>query len=189
MVANNNRSGMTDADLVESFRAGDGEAFTTLYERHRAGVLAYARGLLGGGEAAEEAVQAGFVRALESLPGLRSPEMFRTWLFTIVRNEAYMQLRRPTLERLEEGQVWDGESPADAAVRADDVQRIRLLLERLRPAYREVLLLVTYEEMTYAEIAAVTGTSVSAVESRIFKARRALARALEPYHHDVRRVG
>lgn len=189
MVKSQNRSGLTDAGLVESFRSGDRKAFTVLYERHRAGVLAYARALLGSGGEAEEAVQAAFVRALEALPGLRSPEMFRTWLFTIVRNEAYMQLRRPRAEPLEEGEVWEGESPADAAVRADDVQRIRLLLDRLRPAYREVLLLVTYEEMTYAEIAAVTGSSVSAVESRIFKARRALARALEPYHHDMRRVG
>ncbi|MEI7907869.1 MAG: sigma factor-like helix-turn-helix DNA-binding protein, partial [Bacteroidota bacterium] len=54
------------------------------------------------------------------------------------------------------------------------------MLDQLLPQYKEVLMLREYESMTYDEIAVVTGTTVSAVKSRLFKARKALMERLEP---------
>jgi RNA polymerase sigma-70 factor (ECF subfamily) len=51
----------------------------------------------------------------------------------------------------------------------------------LKPEYREILTLREFEQLTYAEIANITGDSESSVKSRLFKARRALADKLEPY--------
>jgi RNA polymerase sigma-70 factor (ECF subfamily) len=176
----------SDAGLVERFREGDDDAFTVLYERHKHGLLAYCRSLLGSAEAAEDVVQNAFLRAFEGMGGLRQPALFRSWLFTIARNEAYMLLRRPAMEQVKSGEVWAEESPADAAGRVDEEDLVRSLIARLKPEYREALVLVTYEGLRYAEIAEITKSSVSAVESRIFKARRALARALAPYMSERR---
>ncbi len=59
-----------------------------------------------------------------------------------------------------------------------------LLMEaimRLKPEYREVLLLREYEDLSYEEIAAIVGSTESAVKSRLFKARQQLHRVLKPY--------
>jgi RNA polymerase sigma-70 factor (ECF subfamily) len=171
----------TDAGLVHRFREGDDAAFAALYERHKHRLLAYCRSLLGSTEAAEDVAQTAFLKAFEEMAGLRNPAHFRTWLFTIARNEAFMILRRPAMEQVKSDEIWSEESPAEAAGRVDEEDLVRALIARLKPEYREALVLVTYEGLPYAEIAEITRSSVSAVEARIFKARRALAKALAPY--------
>jgi RNA polymerase sigma-70 factor (ECF subfamily) len=54
-------------------------------------------------------------------------------------------------------------------------------LNQLKVEYREVVILRHYDKLSYAEIAAITGDTVSSVESRLFKARKALAKKLKPY--------
>ena len=57
-------------------------------------------------------------------------------------------------------------------------------LNHLKVEYREVLILRQYDKLSYAEIAAITGDSVSSVESRLFKARKALAKKFAPYFEE-----
>ncbi len=77
--------------------------------------------------------------------------------------------------------VWQVESPHEAFVTQEQAEIVQRLLAQLKPEYREVLLLVEYEQMSYADIASVTGTTLSSVESRIFKARKALGKKLKQY--------
>jgi RNA polymerase sigma-70 factor, ECF subfamily len=55
------------------------------------------------------------------------------------------------------------------------------LLDSLKHEYREVLVLLVYEDMSYTEIAAVTGATESSVKSRIFRARKAMIEKMKPY--------
>jgi RNA polymerase sigma-70 factor (ECF subfamily) len=103
-------------------------------------------------------------------------------MFTIARNEVYAHLRRARSNGLEGNEdVWESDSPHEEFVAQEQVELVQRLLTQLKPEYREVLLLVEYEQMSYADIAAITGATLSSVESRIFKARKALGKKLKPF--------
>jgi RNA polymerase sigma-70 factor (ECF subfamily) len=77
--------------------------------------------------------------------------------------------------------LWVDETPYDLLIIADQKDMIDNLLDRLGHRYREVLVLRVYEELSYAEIARVTGDTESSVRSRIFKARKALAEKVKQF--------
>jgi RNA polymerase sigma-70 factor, ECF subfamily len=166
----------TDADLAAAFRAGDESAFSQLYDRYKRGLFAFARRMLGDKEAAADLVQTAFLHALERRRQLVRPERFRSWLFAIARNLCLSDLRhRPTpLDDFVEELPDPGGGPDTDLEWEDDIRLVRQALRRMAPDHREVLILREYQDLSYDEIAEVTGSTVSAVKSRLFKARREL---------------
>jgi RNA polymerase sigma-70 factor, ECF subfamily len=183
----------SDEELAQAFRDGDDAAFGALYERHRRSLYAFGLRMLGDAEAARDLVQDTFLGLYErrrDLAGLRS---FRAWLFTVGRNRCLTWLRqRKTRERLIAGA--DPEPPREgpgAGLESEERSRlVRQVLAAMPPEQREVLVLREYQELSYREIAEITGTSESAVKSRLFRARQSLAGTLGPawrgeQSHDV----
>ena len=87
-----------DADLVEAFRRGDEFAFATLYDQHKGAVYGYAAKMLLSRSAAEDVVQETFARAYEHRERLVSAAAFRSWIFTIARNQCLNALARAERE-------------------------------------------------------------------------------------------
>ena len=175
-----------DAELVGRSCKGDRGAFSALYEKYQRRVFAFCYRLTASRETAEDAVQTTFLKAFQSLATLDDHRLFYYWLFTIARNEVFGHLRQRQgnsvttfLDDAEE--VWDGESPHEQLVREETDALVNRLLGQLKTEYREVLILRQYESLSYSEIAAITGDSISSEESRLFKARKALAKRLAPY--------
>jgi RNA polymerase sigma-70 factor (ECF subfamily) len=83
--------------------------------------------------------------------------------------------------------VYDPVTPHTAADRTELRQHLEAAIGQLRPAYREVYLLREAEGMSYDEIAAVTGSTLSAVRSKLFKSRAALHELLAPYMNERER--
>jgi RNA polymerase sigma-70 factor (ECF subfamily) len=164
-----------DVDLVVLAQEGNSDAFAELYRRYSDGVVAYCARLLGNHEAANDVLQASFLKALDQLASLRKPEAFRAWLFQIARNEAFMNLRQTRGNgEIQLDEVVEEATPLERLVELEAVQIAETLLSALKLEYREVLVLREYENLSYAEIAEITGDSVSSVKARIFKARRAM---------------
>ncbi len=173
----------TDADLAAAFQGGDDRAFSLLYERYRRALYVFALKMLGDADAAGDLVQDAFLRAHEKRGQLRRPECFRSWLFAIGRNRCMTQFRQtPGMTPLEDApeEAIAVEPAADSIEALEDIGLIRRSLDGLRPEYREVLVLREYQNMSYREIADITGTTESAVRSKLFKARRALHDKLKP---------
>lgn len=132
---------------------------------------------------AEDVVQEAYLRAFRFYDDLRGSDC-RPWLLTIVRNTCYSWLRRNRPNELVDDEekiyaVEDGApSPEARLVREADASRLRRSIERLRPEYREVLLLREYEGLSYKEIAEVTGVSLGTVMSRLSRARQRLYESL-----------
>lgn len=103
-------------------------------------------------------------------------------MFQIARNEALMKLRR-NKESSNGGMddVWDDNTPLTVLEHNDIIGIVERSVNNLKVEYREVLLLREYDQLSYAEIADITGATTSAVKSRIFKARKALAETLGPW--------
>jgi RNA polymerase sigma-70 factor (ECF subfamily) len=170
------RMQQSDTDLVAAIQNGDRRAFGVLYDRHKSAVFGYCRGMLRDRAATDDAVQEIFIHVHRSTGALKDAGAFLPWLYRIARNQVLMMLRAQRMEDLGEADtVWSNEDPYQTLVESETADILQRHLNALRPEYREALILREYQQLSYAEIAAVTESTESAVKSRIFKARRALA--------------
>jgi RNA polymerase sigma-70 factor, ECF subfamily len=173
----------SDEELADAFRSGDDEAFSALYERYRRPLYVFGARMLGSAEAAGDLVQDTFLGIYERRHELQGLRNFRGWLFTLGRNRCLTLLRQQkTRGRLgagtEPGPQADG--PAATLENREESRLVRRALAQMPPEQREVLVLREYQELSYREIAEVTGASESAVKARLFRARQALAGKLSP---------
>ena len=160
-------------------------AFAAVALPHLDAAYNLARWLTGSGPEAEDVVQEALVRALTYFPTYRGANA-RAWLLRIVRNAAYAALnaRRATAtEPLfdEDAALPEPADPRDdpeaALIRARASSRLDALLGRLPAELKETLVLRELEELSYREIAEVTGAPIGTVMSRLWRGRRLLAKA------------
>ena len=153
---------------------------TLLFERYRSGVFAYCRRHLGSDEDAEDAVQTTFIHALRSLRNGVRPQLEVPWLLAIARNVC-RERWRVTYRRRSFELVRDADDLTDvpAAVQRDELFGLDDALAHLTDQQRRALLLRDWRGLTYTEIAEQLGLSEAAVETVLFRARRAVAAELE----------
>jgi RNA polymerase sigma-70 factor (ECF subfamily) len=181
---------ITDAELVAAVQRGDETAFGQVYERYRARILRYCSRMLHGAAAAEDIVQETFLKARSAFHDLENGSSLSAWLFRIAHHEVLMHWRRESRSSEmpdENGEaIFDHSTPLDRVVASEAEQLLHLLLTRLKPRYREVLLLREYENLSYHDIALITQTSEQSVKSRLFKARKVLAEQLKEFYRERR---
>jgi RNA polymerase sigma-70 factor, ECF subfamily len=172
---------LSDEQLMLMFRYGNRAAFGLLFEKHRAGVYSFARRMLGSRSAAEDVVQEAFLRVVGAAGAYEPSARFQTWLWTIVRNCAVSLLRRhnPVAIALPEAVADPREcDPPEAAHHAETLERLEQAIDKLAPAQRETFLLRYRHDMTYDEIADVTGQPLGTVKTHIHRARLRLAEVM-----------
>ena len=169
---------------------GHDELFRATFLPHLDGAYNLARFLTRDPVLSDDIVQDAFLRAFRAFPQFRGGSA-RAWLFTIVRNccRTAMASRAqhaahtsygltlsdaPELE-IEE-MVDERENPEQALIRQQDAAAVRQAVESLPEPFREALVLREMEELSYQEIAAVTGVAIGTVMSRLARARAMLAR-------------
>lgn len=157
-----------------------------LVRAHLSQALRFAICLTGDVDAAEDVVQDALVRVARSWPTFRGDAEFRTWLFRIVINVFRDWLKRGenagSLEGLEHSLPdKKAERPELALLRREFHEFVAERVSALPPRQREVLVLMTYEDLTALEAAQVLGTSVANVHSTLHIAREKLRRELAPY--------
>lgn len=169
---------------IERARRGDDRAWRVLYESHGDLVFRLALRTLGDRAAALDVVQDTFVKAAGALDGFRGDSSFRSWIARIAINEATSVARRRTRRRerpLEA--IPEAADPAagaeERAVRRDLAARALSLASSLPERQREVLLLRIVEGLSYAEIAAATGTSEGSARVSYHHAIQKLRERLE----------
>jgi RNA polymerase sigma factor (sigma-70 family) len=170
------------ASRVERPDAPSAAAASDLYERYSAQIYGYCLHQLRSREEAEDAVQTTFMNAFRGLQRGIVPELESAWLFKIAHNVC-LSRRRSSWRR---GRV---ESPNNFEVlqevvpgreqAADELIRLQDVLEDMPENQRRAILLREWQGLTYREISTELGLSQAAVETLIFRARRALAQGLE----------
>ncbi len=168
---------MTDVQLALRLKNGEAQAITAIYERFKRGLFLFCLRLLNDSAAAEDVVHETFVRMIAEHEALREPGSLKSWMFTIARNESFAVLRLKKkyreIDDHDENMYVDDTTETNLEL-LEQKLLLENLLNRLLPQYKEVLMLREYEGMNYQEIADITGTSVSAVKSKLFKARKSL---------------
>src|SRR3954454_4940079 len=164
--------------LGQRARAVD-RTFERLYRRHVADVYRYSLAVLRNQADAEDVTQTTFMNAYRALERGEQPRTPQHWLIEIALNvcrQRFRQAARRPSEVAWDDDIADRLVEENAPVSADDVRRA---LGHLAFNQRAALVMRELEGRSYAEIAEVLGLSVSAVETLIFRARRALREQLE----------
>jgi RNA polymerase sigma-70 factor, ECF subfamily len=181
-----------DRMLVDRFRQGDQSAFEQMVSRYWGRIYAMVHQLLRNPEDAEEVTQDTFIRAHRGLVNFRGESAFSTWLYQIAtnlaRNRYWYWWRRRRDKTVSFDQPISGdnettladvipaelETPEDATVTQEFVNRIAECMGKLSPKHREILVLRNVKNLSYEEIAEILHISVGTVKSRIARARESL---------------
>ncbi len=185
-----------DRLLVDRFKGGDATAFDQLVSRYWERIYGMVNQLLRNPQDAEEVTQDAFIRAHRGLDNFRGDSAFSTWLYQIAtnlaRNRYWYWWRRKRDQSLSldaplgadnENTIADlipaeQETPEDATVTQEFVNRVAECMEMLNEKHREILVLRNVRNLSYEEIAEILGISVGTVKSRIARARESLREKL-----------
>src|SRR5438270_3095042 len=170
------------ATRVVGSPAPEADATRALYEQYANQIFRYCLHQLGSREEAEDAVQSTFLNAFRGLKRGVVPELEAAWLFKIAHNVCLSRRRsswrRERVESPADFQVVEELTPAPSRG-ADELIGLQDVLEQMPESQRRAILLREWQGLSYREIAAELELSQGAVETLIFRARRALAAGLE----------
>lgn len=177
-----------DAALIAAVAAGDRLASETFVARHQAAVFRFARTLTRTPSEAEDVLQDTFLAAWRGAVSFRGESAVRSWLFTIARNAAIRHGRRRSgepdvmepLDVLGERAGWgETHDPEALAIRRESRETLERALASLSDDDREIVLLRDVEGLSGEETAAVLQIGLTAMKSRLHRARLRLAAALQ----------
>jgi RNA polymerase sigma-70 factor (ECF subfamily) len=178
----------SDSELVCLTQAGQTAAYEELVRRWSARVLAVCHFKVRSSHVAEELAQETLVRGLRSIGTLQDSAKFGAWLCGIASRACLdwlksSQSHQVSLDALSNGQAdaWVAQStksPDEIAASSDDKCRLLQEVALLPDAYREVLMLYYYDDVTYQDIAQLLDVSTATVNARLTKARAMLRERL-----------
>ena len=185
-------SAFDESALVVRAKDGDDSAFSELVTHYDRRVFRMAKQITQNDDDAEDVLQETFLKAYTHLDNFQGNSKFYTWLVRIAVNEALMKLRKrrsdrtvPLDEPIDTGEdemvreiaVWD-ENPEDLYSQDEMGTLLNEAIQSLKPAYRTVFILRDIEELSIEETAEALSLSISAVKSRLLRARLQLREKL-----------
>jgi len=162
---------------------GDDAAFGQLVEQYQRPVFSLCYRMLGNSKAAEDAAQESFLRAYRNLKRYDPNRSFATWLLSIASHYCIDQMRKRRLDTISTDALpaeiiadHNAPNPEHEFRSREKEAMIQNLLRELKPTDRAAIILRYWHQYSEVEIAEALDLSVSAVKSRLFRARQALAK-------------
>ena len=166
----------SETQLVEAAQNGHLESFGALYERYHSPMVALAYSILADRDLAEDAAQEVFTVACRDIESLKSKARFAAWLAGICRNVSRQMLRAG---RIKPAALCDERTAQSKKVCEDRQDTIRRAVWSLREAERELIVLRYFNGFSQARISEVLGLSPQAVNGRLVRAKRKIAKYLK----------
>jgi RNA polymerase sigma-70 factor (ECF subfamily) len=172
--------------------AADADRFRETMLPHMDAAYNLARYLSRDPSAAEDIVQNAFLHAFRGFAGFRG-DAPKAWLFAILRN-CFLDWARAKggdpipldEDAARADQASDGETPETILGRSRDAEMVRATVESVPEPFRETIVLRELEELSYKEIAMITGVPIGTVMSRLARGRQMLGELLLPSREDSR---
>jgi RNA polymerase sigma-70 factor (ECF subfamily) len=173
---------LTDLKLIEECRSGNLENFRKLIESTSPFAFSVAFRMLGDEDQA-------MVTVWQKLKKIKSAEAYKTWIYRIVVNKCYDQLRKRKVnpEISADENTWKlisntiSTGPSTEMENNETARIIRLLTNRLSPKQKAVFVLSDLEQMSHDEISEVTGLSKSGIKANLHYARKSISVLVEKY--------
>lgn len=178
-----------DTQLMLRVRDGDASAMESLVKKHQNTVFATVSSMLKYGGDAEDIAQQVFIRIWKHAASYEPSAKFKTWMFTILRNLVFNEMRRTrrkpvlSMDAIEEEQgntlAHDSSPSPDEQLDQSELEAaVEQAIGELPERERMAINLRRFEDMAYEDIASVLGTSVPATKSILFRARNKLKEKL-----------
>lgn len=168
-------------ELIARARVGDEHAMEELICSYQGQVGATVISIIGNDDDWEDVCQQIFLKMILGLGRLKKVELFEPWLFRIAHNAAFDHLRRRRTRRFLVPWQKSHDSTASSMPETElntSNARLATAISELAPEDRELMALVGDRDWNYSRIGAITGQSVSAIKSRVFRLRRRLRRLI-----------
>jgi RNA polymerase sigma-70 factor (ECF subfamily) len=176
---------IADCELVTRAISGREDGFEELVRRYQRPIASYVYRMVGDYDAALDLTQEVFIKVYGSLRRYRSEYKFSTWIYKIAHNAAVDHLRRHSMREQSLVAEADGTSfdipvasgkpsPEQESEKRERRAEIEEVDRHLPSAYRELVLLRHSHDLSYDEIAEVTGLPLGTVKNRLFRAREAM---------------
>jgi len=174
--------------LVARLKGGDPAAFEAIYEAYRPRLFSFLVRLSRRRDVAEDLLEETWLRLVGRAATLTDDARLGPWLFTVARNLYFSWRRSRALDPSRTSELdpaWPspdrGNSPFEAAARAELERQVEAALARLPLRDRELLLLVGVEGLTPSEAAAVCGVPAVTLRARLHRAREKLAAEMDAH--------
>lgn len=189
-----------ETSVVAELKAGSEDAYAWLLQNYQHQVYNLIYRILSDPADAADTTQEVFVKIFRGIQRFNGASSLKTWVYRIAVHEASNQRRwwfrhkaretsiEPSLDLgsesgtgLKDTLVDDAASPYESLIQQELRARVEEELRHVKEPYRTTLVLRDLEELSYEEIAEVTGTSLGTVKSRLTRGREALKKRLEPF--------
>ena len=172
-----------EPEWIAQAQRGNSEAFSKLVETCQTPVYNLCYRMLNDPYEAEDAAQETFLRAFNNLRHYDESRSFSTWLLSIAAHYCIDQIRkrRMNLLSLDDAVYLDppdtAPGPETTLSTGEEQKRVRLLLEKISPQDRAAVIMLYWYDLSYEEIAGALSMTVSAVKSRLHRARQVMAQS------------
>jgi len=181
---------------IQGALEGDDQAFTRLVDAYQRPVFNLCYRMLGDPLEAEDAAQESFLRAHRNLRRYDPERKFASWMLSIASHHCIDRLRRRRLQIVSMEDLLPGQEkptpdpgPEDRFVRLEMQEQVKVMLSSLSAVDRAAVILLYWYDYSYEEIGSVLSLSISAVKSRLHRARRELATNWQAQHPGLAQGG
>ena len=177
----------TEAEIVARVLKGDRQSYALLVDAYKGPVFNLALRMTGSGQDADDLTQEIFIRAYQKLHKFDQEKKLFSWLYTIginiIRNHIKKRNRDEAFNTAQrycsESQIKKFEEKENDGLPEDRMIILEMTLRKLPIDVREAIILKYYQNMTFEEIAAITGDSTSAVKMRIYRGLEKIKQTME----------
>lgn len=177
---------LTDEEIAGRVQKGDPESFGLIMQRYSPKLLRYAGKFLFNNDDGQDLVQDVFIKAYTNIKSFDPDKKFSPWIYRIAHNEFINALKKKSRSKLFFVDL-DVLLPhpiaaknTDADIRSDELKEtLEKCLDKLKPKYREIMVLYFFEEMNYKEIAEILRIPVSTVGVRLQRGKKSLQKIVK----------
>lgn len=165
-----------DFDLVKSFVSGDDSSFNKIVRKYQEKIYWHARKMTGNHLDADEILQEVLLVLYTKLKSFRFKSSLYTWIYRITATRSINYIRKRNIRQffsLEDKETGSMAGGSDIIKNFEDKEKLRKLdsvLQKVPPKQREVFLMRNFEELSYEEIAEITGRSIGGLKANYFHA-------------------
>lgn len=175
--------------IIARAQSGDKESFGVIFEMHHRFIYKFIYAMLGEHSLAEELTQETFLGAYRTIGALRNDATLRTWLCAIAKNVVHTSFRRKRKEgrksddEIENLRLSDEKTPLpDTQILNKELnETILSALGKLSEDQRMIFILREIQDLSYKEIADITGKSIPKLKTDLFRAKIEMRTLLRPY--------
>ncbi|MFC1558550.1 RNA polymerase sigma factor [candidate division KSB1 bacterium] len=183
-MMNGRNKSFNEKELVNRSQNGDTTAFAMLVKEYSSGILTFINRMILSREDAEDISQVVFIKAYKGLSLFKGNSSFKTWLYTIAKNESYSFMKKKNPQKVsldEKADLMDSisiqypETDAEnALVKEEFIKTVRKGLEQLPLKYNTIIQLFYLKEFKYEEIAEILKIPMGTVKTHLFRAVKML---------------